>query len=145
MIDGDAVAGAPLENGDPPSELAIGSVDIKEEHLNETDGHDMAIDEALEIPETATTLRPAPQPSTKRRESKAAEEGTPEVKAKLDKKRKRGVSPPWQFPTAATSTLKTADGRRVSARFGTGTNTPALSESETKREAYRQTAGAAAG
>lgn len=130
--DEDTVAGAPLENGESASEVAIGSAGIKEEHLNETDGDDMAVDEALEIPGTATTLRPAPQPSTKRRESEAAEEDAPEVKAKSDKKRKRGVSPPWQFPTAQTSTIKTADGRRVSARFGTGTNTPAASETESR-------------
>jgi hypothetical protein len=130
--DEDAVAGASLENGDSPSDHAIGPAGIKEESLNEANGHEMDIDEALENPETVTTLRPAPQPSTKRRESTAAEEGAPEVKPKSDKKRKRGVSPPWQFPTAQTSTIKTADGRRVSARFGTGTNTPAVSETESR-------------
>lgn len=131
--DEDAVAGAPLENGDTPSDHAIGPAGIKEELSNQANGHEMAVDCALETAETATTLRPAPQPSTKRRESTAAEEGAPEARAKSDKKRKRGISPPWQFPTAQTSTIKTADGRRVSARFGTGTNTPAVSErSETE-------------
>jgi helicase SWR1 len=130
--DEDIVAGAPLENGDSPSDDAIGSTGIKEEVLGRANGHEMAGDDALETSGTATTLRPDPQPSTKRRESTAAEEGASEVKPKLDKKRKRGVSPPWQFPTAQTSTIKTADGRRVSARFGTGTNTPAVSETESR-------------
>lgn len=130
--DEDTVAGASLENGDSPSDHAIGPAGIKEDPLNKANGHEMAGEDALESSETATTLRPAPQPSTKRRESTAAEEGAPEVRAKSDKKRKRGVSPPWQFPTAQTSTIKTADGRRVSARFGTGTNTPAVSETESR-------------
>lgn len=130
--DEDAVAGASLENGDSPSDHAIGPAGIKEESLNQANGHEMDIDEAHDHSQTATTLRPAPQPSTKRRESTAAEEGAPEVKTKSDKKRKRGVSPPWQFPTAQTSTIKTADGRRVSARFGTGTTTPAVSETESR-------------
>lgn len=130
--DEDTVAGASQENGDPPSDHAIGPAGIKEESLNQTNGHEMDIDEAHGNSETATTLRPAPQPSTKRWESTAAEEGAPDVKPKSDKKRKRGVSPPWQFPTAQTSTIKTADGRRVSARFGTGTTTPAASETESR-------------
>lgn len=130
--DEDTVAGASQENGDSPSNHAIGPAGIKKELLNKANGHEMDVDEAHDNSETATTLRPAPQPSTKRRESTAAEEGAPDVKPKSDKKRKRGVSPPWQFPTAQTSTIKTADGRRVSARFGTGTTTPAVSETESR-------------
>ncbi|KAF2720435.1 hypothetical protein K431DRAFT_285735 [Polychaeton citri CBS 116435] len=61
---------------------------------------------------TATTLRADPQPSVKRRVSTVVEEIPPVS----NKKRKRDTSPPWQFPTAQNSTLKTADGRRVSAR-----------------------------
>jgi len=128
----DTVAGAPQEDGDLRPEHATGPTGIKEELLNGETVHSMADDETLENAETSTTLRPAPQPSTKRRESTAAEAGAPEMKVKSDKKRKRGASPPWQFPTAQTSTLKTADGRRVSARFGTGSNTPAASETESR-------------
>ncbi|OQN96344.1 hypothetical protein B0A48_17600 [Cryoendolithus antarcticus] len=44
------------------------------------------------------------------------------------KKRKRAVSPPWHFPTAEATTIKTADGRRASARHN---GTPTVgSESE---------------
>nr|POE69078.1 helicase swr1 [Quercus suber] len=43
------------------------------------------------------------------------------------KKRKRGPSPPWQFPSVEAATMKSADGRRVSARVNI---TPVLSESE---------------
>ena len=77
---------------------------------------------------TSTTLRPDPLPSVKRRES---EGGVPEpdpVDKPNNKKRKRGSSPPWQFPSADTTTLKTADGRRISARVNT--NTPTLSEND---------------
>ena len=70
---------------------------------------------------TATTLRPDPVPSKKRRESEV-ECVTPDLfERPNDKKRKRGESPPWHFPTAETTTLKTADGRRASARVNTGT------------------------
>jgi helicase SWR1 len=131
-IGDDTVAGAPLENDLSPPGHAIGLAGIEEKPLNKANGHEMAVEDAHETSETATTLRPAPQPSTKRRESTAAVEGGPEVKVKPEKKRKRAVSPPWQFPTAETSTLKTADGRRISARFGTGTNTSAVSETESQ-------------
>ncbi|KAK0327268.1 swr1 complex component [Friedmanniomyces endolithicus] len=82
-----------------------------------------------ESSETASTLRPDPHPSTRRRESEAAEtvdEG--ELSDRPNKKRKRVASPPWQFGTVEATTIKTADGRRVSARFNP--NTPAMSESE---------------
>lgn len=83
--------------------------------------------------QTDTSLRAAPQPSIKRRESEAAQSA--QILAvgngvQANKKRKRGVSPPWQFPTVEQSTAKTADGRRVSTRVSTATGTPALSESE---------------
>jgi helicase SWR1 len=44
------------------------------------------------------------------------------------KKRKRPASPPWQFPTAKVATLKTADGRRISARVNV--ETPNSSETD---------------
>ncbi|KAM0720612.1 hypothetical protein Q7P37_004749 [Cladosporium fusiforme] len=127
---GDTAAGAPQENGGGPLDHATGPAGIKEEMSNGLNGHAAEGSEACEASETATTLRPAPQPSTKRRESEAGDAGPPELKERPDKKRKRAPSPPWHFPTAETSTIKTADGRRVSARFGTGTNTPIASESE---------------
>lgn len=126
----DAVAGAPYENGDTPPNYATEAVATQEEMSKGLNGDAVAGDEAHDSSETPTTLRPAPQPSTKRRESQAAEARAPEVREKSDKKRKRAPSPPWQFPTAELSSIKTADGRRISARFGTGTNTPAASESE---------------
>ncbi|KAK5111935.1 hypothetical protein LTR85_011682 [Meristemomyces frigidus] len=52
---------------------------------------------------------------------------------KTNRKRKRAVSPAWQFPTVNQSTLRTADGRRQSTRVNTATGTPALSESEAGR------------
>ncbi|KAK3627562.1 swr1 complex component [Elasticomyces elasticus] len=68
--------------------------------------------------ETATTLRPDPPPSSRRRESEATDTvGGAESTDRPHKKRKRGVSPPWQFGTVEATTLKTADGRRISARF----------------------------
>ncbi len=82
-----------------------------------------------ESSETASTLRPDPHPSTRRRELEAAEtvDGG-ELSDRPNKKRKRVASPPWQFGTVEATTIKTADGRRVSARFNP--NTPAMSESE---------------
>lgn len=80
---------------------------------------------------TASTLRPAPQPSAKRRESEAGDSATPELgDGHKHKKRKRGPSPAWNFPSAETSFVKTADGRRVSARVNTSTDTPGMSEAE---------------
>lgn len=128
----DAVTGAPQENGHSPQDHATGPADTRMEALKGETRHTMAGNEVNEATKTPTTLRPAPQPSTKRRESSAAEAGAPDVKIKSEKKRKRAVSPPWHFPTAETSTIKTADGRRVSARFGTGTNTPSASEAESR-------------
>ena len=77
---------------------------------------------------TVTTLRPDPPPSMKRRESEVATYEPDFMEKPNDKKRKRGASPPWQFPTTELSTLKSADGRRVSARFNA--STPTLSEND---------------
>lgn len=79
---------------------------------------------------TATTLHHNPPRRKKRRESEAADASTTDLSDAQPphKQRKREASPPWQFPTAENSTLKTADGRRVSARFNAGT--PVLSESD---------------
>lgn len=106
---------------------AIANIDItsngvKQEDEEQEDG----------VTTTATTLRPNPEPSIKRRESEAALE-TPEVIERPNsKKRKRGASPPWQFPTAEQTTLKSADGRRISARFSTNAATPVASENESR-------------
>ncbi|OQN96787.1 hypothetical protein B0A48_17347 [Cryoendolithus antarcticus] len=71
------------------------------------------------------------QPLTNGKESESeatdatASQGADGLKSK---KRKRAVSPPWQFPTAEATTIKTADGRRASARHN---GTPTVgSESE---------------
>ena len=77
---------------------------------------------------TTTTLQPDPAPSVKRRESEVAILPPEESERPNSKKRKRGSSPPWQFPTAENTTLKTADGRRISARFNS--STPALSDND---------------
>ncbi|KAK1072223.1 swr1 complex component [Friedmanniomyces endolithicus] len=84
-----------------------------------------------ESSETASTLRPDPHPSTRRRESQAAEtvDGG-DLTDRPNQKRKRVASPPWQFGTVEATTIKTADGRRVSARFNP--NTPVMSESESQ-------------
>ncbi|SMR50963.1 unnamed protein product [Zymoseptoria tritici ST99CH_1E4] len=86
-------------------------------------------DATPQLDDDPSTLRPAPQPSAKRRESEAALTSPDPVAEKPAKKRKRAPSPPWQFPTAETTTLKSADGRRVSARVNLG-GTPGLSEGE---------------
>ena len=92
-------------------------------------------DSGLQIPEinttTPTTLRPDPPPSVKRRESEGAIYIPDAANQPNNKKRKRGSSPPWQFPTAETTTLKTADGRRISARFNS--STPAVSDNDGAR------------
>ena len=81
---------------------------------------------------TASTLRPEPVPSAKRRESEVTAADFSEPDRLNGKKRKRGTSPPWQFPSVENPTLKTADGRRVSARFNT--DTPTLSENNGGRD-----------
>ncbi|KAK4541885.1 hypothetical protein LTR36_007249 [Oleoguttula mirabilis] len=114
-------------------------VELPEQHEQPNDDHtniatNTSIKSEDDVPPSAanateTSLRPDPQPSIKRRESEAAETAqTPELGDKAGKKRKRAVSPPWQFPTVDQSTAKTADGRRISTRVNTGT--PVLSESE---------------
>ncbi|EMC99309.1 hypothetical protein BAUCODRAFT_31627 [Baudoinia panamericana UAMH 10762] len=87
---------------------------------------------------TTTSLRPDPQPSTKRRESAAADiTPSSDLHAK-NKKRKRGASPPWQFGTVEKSAVKTADGRRISARVNVGT--PLVSEAESQGRSGSQSA-----
>ena len=91
----------------------------------------MEVDEAAEDElnnTTATTLRPDPAPSMKRRESEVAMYEPDFQDQSNNRKRKRGPSPPWQFPSTELSTLKTADGRRISARFNA--STPTLSEND---------------
>jgi helicase SWR1 len=87
-------------------------------------------DTSIDLPETL--------PTAKQHESEATL-STPEPTAdKSVKKRKRPASPPWQFPTAETTTLKSADGRRVSARVNLN-GTPGLSESEGRGRSGSQT------
>ncbi|KAK3723275.1 swr1 complex component [Vermiconidia calcicola] len=120
------------ENGDQVSQNGISrkpsNADIKIEDNSATQRLLSAADDST----TSTTLRPAPPPSIKRRESEVAEQ-RPELRERANnKKRKRGASPPWQFPIAEAATIKTADGRRISARFNNAT--PTLSEAEGRRE-----------
>lgn len=70
---------------------------------------------------TPSTLRPDPRPSTKRRESEADLDASGGKDQRDIKKRKRATSPPWQFPSVDTTTLKASDGRRISARVNTAT------------------------
>lgn len=89
---------------------------------------------------TETTLRPDPLPSLKRRESETTDahdsNTTNGPDRPVSRKRKRPSSPPWVFPTAENSFVKTADGRRVSARVNTATPTGA-SESENNSGHWR--------
>ncbi|EME46652.1 hypothetical protein DOTSEDRAFT_70611 [Dothistroma septosporum NZE10] len=101
------------EYGDPKSDDAANAIDAN----NDDD-------------ENQATLRPAPQPSAKRKESEA-QLSTPEPGDKPpNKKPKRGKSPPWDFGEAKIATLKTADGRRISARVNTATPQPSEPASE---------------
>ena len=82
-------------------------------------------------PRTETSLRSNPAPSNKRRESVAAETlHVSDQGERPSKRRKRGASPPWQFPSVDGGTATTADGRRISTRVNTATGTPVVSESE---------------
>ncbi|KAF2216060.1 hypothetical protein CERZMDRAFT_94442 [Cercospora zeae-maydis SCOH1-5] len=88
--------------------------------------------DAAAAPPPTLLSEDAPPPTKKRRESEA-ELHTPEpAQHGPPKKRKRAASPPWQFPVATQSTLKSADGRRVSARHS-NVGTPGLSGSEAER------------
>ncbi|KAF2483782.1 SNF2 family N-terminal domain-containing protein [Neohortaea acidophila] len=91
--------------------------DTPETSQNPPDDPIKVPDQAIDI--TPTTLRPSPRPSTKRRESEVNGALPLDLQRPADKKRKRAPSPPWQFPSAETTTLKTADGRRASARVNT--------------------------
>ncbi|KAI6825697.1 hypothetical protein KC340_g10767 [Hortaea werneckii] len=70
-----------------------------------------------------------PPSGIKRQESDSQDASSASEK---NRKRKRAASPPWQFPIAHESTMKTDDGRRVSARFNANStpasSTPAPSE-----------------
>ncbi|KAI7057140.1 hypothetical protein KC352_g44246, partial [Hortaea werneckii] len=72
-----------------------------------------------------------PPSGIKRQESDSQDASSTSEK---NRKRKRAASPPWQFPIAHESTIKTVDGRRVSARFNANStpasSTPAPSESD---------------
>ncbi|KAK0268088.1 swr1 complex component [Friedmanniomyces endolithicus] len=128
----------PNNNNEPSRSTTTTSLAQHDEPLLETshDDHDGSRSTSIppqydESSETASTLRPDPYPSTRRRESEAAETVDGEEPTdKPNKKRKRVASPPWQFGTVEATTIKTADGRRVSARFNP--NTPAMSESESQ-------------
>lgn len=80
-----------------------------------------------------TTPRPDPLPSLERRDLETTDVHDSTTingpDRPISRKRKRASSPPWIFPTAENSFVKTADGRRVSARVNTATPT-AVSESE---------------
>ncbi|USW53416.1 Putative helicase, P-loop containing nucleoside triphosphate hydrolase, SNF2-like domain superfamily [Septoria linicola] len=138
----DAHSALPRDDDDDPAADPTATVTIKSEHLENGD-HDATDSDPDDISITTNnnnsrepTLRPDPPPSKKRRESEA-ELQDPESESALsqhnpNKKRKRGASPPWQFPIAAQSTLKSADGRRVSARHS-NVGTPGLSGSDAER------------
>jgi len=72
------------------------------------------------IGEAATTA-PSPAPTTSTKHESETLPLSNEYTSKMTKKRKRAVSPPWQFPVADTTTLHTSDGRRASARVNPGT------------------------
>ncbi|KAF2768822.1 hypothetical protein EJ03DRAFT_327957 [Teratosphaeria nubilosa] len=79
---------------------------------------------------TEFALQGTPPPNSKRKGSEAGGTETSDSNRLRNNKRKRGQSPPWQFPVAENSLIKTQDGRRVSARHNTSTPTTVLSESE---------------
>ncbi|KAK4627121.1 Helicase swr1 [Fulvia fulva] len=105
------LAGRPIkseENGDLDADDTINAIGATSASNNDDD-------------DGSATVRPAPQPSAKRKESEALL-STPEPGDKRpNKKPKRGKSPPWDFGEAKIATLKTADGRRISARVNTAT------------------------
>ena len=111
----------------PPSDPTA-TIKTEQNGHNGDGSHDGLGNDAVE-----TSLRPDPLPSKKRRESEAElQSATPEPAHNHhhpNKKRKRGASPPWQFEVAAVSTLKSTDGRRLSARHS-NVGTPGLSGSE---------------
>ncbi|KAK5170948.1 swr1 complex component [Saxophila tyrrhenica] len=115
----------PIPNGDGSGDGEAGA-DVKMEDDEEATQLNEGDDNA-----TATTLRPDPLPSIKRRESEGADQQPQFSERPTSKKRKRGASPPWQFPTADTTTLKSADGRRISARVNTAT--PGVSDNDAAR------------
>ncbi|KAM3424960.1 hypothetical protein BST61_g6931 [Cercospora zeina] len=115
--------------GDDPA--AVPTTTIKSEPVDH--GSDVQLPSAdadAVAPPPALPSEDAPPPTKKRRESEV-ELNSPEP-THPPKKRRRAASPPWQFPVAAQSTLKSADGRRVSARHS-NVGTPGLSGSEAER------------
>nr|OQO31483.1 hypothetical protein B0A51_01692 [Rachicladosporium sp. CCFEE 5018] len=105
-----------------------GTVDIKAENGVRANGVSQGEDGAKGIDKVSHRAMQSPV-NGKESESEAtdatASQGADGLKSK---KRKRAVSPPWQFPTAEATTIKTADGRRASARHN---GTPTVgSESE---------------
>ncbi|KAK3710730.1 swr1 complex component [Vermiconidia calcicola] len=120
------------ENGDEVLQNAISRRNSNAEIKIEDDSATQHLLSAADESTTSTTLRPAPPPSIKRRESEVAEQRPELAERANSKKRKRGASPPWQFPIAEAATIKTADGRRISARFNNAT--PTLSDAEGRRE-----------
>ncbi|KAK3670116.1 swr1 complex component [Recurvomyces mirabilis] len=105
--------------------VSANDVDVDAIKVEDVLGTQEHVDDANE---TTTTLRPAPPPSNKRRESETVDGLVTSGSERPSKKRKRAVSPPWQFGTVQSSTIKGADGRRISARHTT--STPGLSESD---------------
>ncbi|GIZ42466.1 hypothetical protein CKM354_000573600 [Cercospora kikuchii] len=121
---------SPRDHGDDP---AADPTTIKSEPLDHgSDGQRPSADADAAAPPPTLPPDHAP-PATKRRRESEAELHNPEsAQHSPPKKRKRAASPPWQFPVAAQSTLKSADGRRVSARHS-NVGTPGLSGSEAER------------
>ncbi|KAH9822871.1 SNF2 family N-terminal domain [Teratosphaeria destructans] len=79
---------------------------------------------------TEIAVQGDPRPNSKRKGPEAGGTDISDSNGVKNKKRKRGPSPPWQFPVVENSLIKTQDGRRVSARHTTSTPTTVLSESE---------------
>lgn len=131
-LDRDAGSGATEEERNGESGHATnGNAQVEVEGAGDVNGH---ILETATPDETPTSLRPAPPPSKKRRESEASH-ATAEVKERPSSKgnkRPRAVSPPWNLGKAEVTTIKTEDGRRASARHRP---TPATSESEGRSRA----------
>lgn len=69
------------------------------------------------------TLRPSPPPSQKRKYSETLSQ-EPQFKSEKKVFKKRYASPPWNLPVAdGPTTLKSADGRRISGRVNRDTPT----------------------
>ena len=117
----DASDSASCQQSDHKRRLSSSATSVKVE-----DDDPNGVPQGTENP-TLELLDLTPQPSAREGESDAAISGSEPV-YQVGQKRKRVPSPPWQFPTAEKSTLKTADGRRISARVNTVT--PDIGEKE---------------